>query len=132
MGGRVLRLPLSRAHKQERPLHVHRHRDDLQMTGVAGESQIADAAHSIPALYRGEGALDGWSARAPPRTSRTPHRAGDEGRGGGTRRGSGRSVWVFLAPGRLAAKTPAHESWIGLDFLGFLRPNLDFSMGYED
>jgi hypothetical protein len=47
------------AHKHERSLHVHRHRDELQMTGVAGASQIADAAHSIPALYRGEGALDG-------------------------------------------------------------------------
>jgi hypothetical protein len=39
-------------------------------------------------------------------------------------------VWVFLAPGRFAAKTRAHEGWISLDFLGFSRPNRDFSMGY--
>ena len=33
---------------------------------------------------------------------------------------SGRSVWVFLASGRFAAKAPAHEprlSWISLDSL---------------
>src|SRR3984957_146613 len=40
--------------------------------------------------------------------------------------------WVFLAPSHFAAKTPADECWIVLDFLGFSRPNLDFSMGYED
>src|ERR1700729_1238287 len=40
--------------------------------------------------------------------------------------------WVFLAPGHFAAKTPADECWIVLDFLGFSRSNLDFSMGYED
>jgi hypothetical protein len=39
-------------------------------------------------------------------------------------------AWVFLAPGRFAAKTPVHEPWIVLDFLGFFRPNPDFSMGY--
>src|ERR1700722_1627061 len=39
--------------------------------------------------------------------------------------------WVFLAPGHFAAKTPADECWIVLDFLGFSRPNPDFSMGYE-
>jgi hypothetical protein len=49
----------SSAHKHERPLQVHRHGDELQMAGVAGASQIADAAHSVPALHRGEGALDG-------------------------------------------------------------------------
>src|ERR1700677_1372160 len=31
-----------------------------------------------------------------------------------------RSIWVFLAPGRFAAKTPDHEGWYSLDFLGFL------------
>src|SRR4029077_10968842 len=36
--------------------------------------------------------------------------------GGGPRHRSGRSVWVFLAPGRFAAKTPAHE-WLSLDSL---------------
>jgi hypothetical protein len=41
-----------------------------------------------------------------------------------------RSIWVFLAPGRFAAKTPAHACWISLDFLGFSRPNRDFSMSY--
>ena len=38
--------------------------------------------------------------------------------------------WVFLAAGHFAAKTPADECWIVLDFLGFSRQNLDFSMGY--
>ena len=36
----------------------------------------------------------------------------------------------FLGPGRFAAKTPDSEGWISLDFLGFSRQNLDFSMGY--
>jgi hypothetical protein len=35
-----------------------------------------------------------------------------------------------LALGRLASKTPIFEGWISLDFLGFSRPNRDFSMGY--
>ena len=43
---------------------------------------------------------------------------------------SGRSIWVFLARGRFAAKTPAYEGWISLDFLGFSRPNLYLSTGY--
>ena len=43
-----------------------------------------------------------------------------------------RSVWVFLARSRFAAKTPAIEGWIHLDFLGFSRANLDFSMSYTD
>src|ERR1700722_18017695 len=47
------------------------------------------------------------------------------------RRRSGRCVWVFLAPGRFAVKTPADEGWIVLDFLGFSRLNREFSMGYE-
>jgi hypothetical protein len=38
-------------------------------------------------------------------------------------------VWDFLARGSFAAKTPDHEGWISLDFLGFSRPNRDFSMG---
>ena len=59
---------------------------------------------------------------------------------GGSRFGSfsaaGRDIglvdpfWVFLAPGHFAAKTPADECWIVLDFLGFSRPNQDVSMGY--
>jgi hypothetical protein len=36
----------------------------------------------------------------------------------------------FLGPGRFAAKTPVHEGWIVLDFLGFSRSNQDFSMDY--
>jgi hypothetical protein len=36
----------------------------------------------------------------------------------------------LLARGRFAAKTPANERWIVLDFLGFSRQNRDFSMGY--
>ena len=41
--------------------------------------------------------------------------------------GSGRDAgpadpfWVFLTPGHFAAKTPADECWIVLDFLGFSR-----------
>src|SRR5271163_2141911 len=50
------------------------------------------------------------------------------GSGAATR--PGRSVWVFLARGCFAAKTPDHVGWISLDFLGFSRPNRDFSMGY--
>jgi hypothetical protein len=42
----------------------------------------------------------------------------------------GQSVWVFLTRGRFAAKAPTDERWIHLDFLGFSRPNRDFSMGY--
>jgi hypothetical protein len=50
--------------------------------------------------------------------------------GSGPRPGSRRSVWVFLATGRFAAKTPSHERWIVLDFLGFSRSNRDFSIDY--
>jgi hypothetical protein len=39
---------------------------------------------------------------------------------------------VFLGPRRFVAKTPAYKGWIILDFLGFSRPNRDFSMGYTD
>jgi hypothetical protein len=39
-------------------------------------------------------------------------------------------IWVFLARSRFAAETAVHNYWILLDFLGFSRPNLDFSMGY--
>jgi hypothetical protein len=41
-------------------------------------------------------------------------------------------VWVFLAPGRLAAKRLVYEGWKSLDFLGFSRPNRDFSTGYTE
>jgi hypothetical protein len=37
----------------------------------------------------------------------------------------------FLGPRRFAVKIPVYEGWISLDFLGFSRQNLDFSMGYE-
>jgi hypothetical protein len=43
-----------------------------------------------------------------------------------------RSVWVFLAGGCFAAKTPDYEGWISLDFLGFSRSNRDLSMGYAE
>jgi hypothetical protein len=36
----------------------------------------------------------------------------------------------FLEVGRFAAKSPGDGYWILLDFLGFSRPNRDFSMGY--
>jgi hypothetical protein len=38
----------------------------------------------------------------------------------------------FLGSGRFGFKHPAFEAWISLDFLGFSRPNRDFSMGYAD
>jgi hypothetical protein len=41
-----------------------------------------------------------------------------------------RPVLEFLGPGRFAAKTPIYGRWIPFDFLGFFRPNRDFSMGY--
>jgi hypothetical protein len=44
--------------------------------------------------------------------------------------GSGASIWIFLALGRLSAKTAVSGCWISLDFLGFSRPNRDISMGY--
>ena len=49
-----------------------------------------------------------------------------------SRQRSGRSVWIFLAGGLFAAKTPVRTCWISLDFLGFSRPNRDFSMGYAE
>jgi hypothetical protein len=36
----------------------------------------------------------------------------------------------FLGPSYFAAKPPDYAYWILLDFLGFSRPNRDFSMGY--
>jgi len=41
-------------------------------------------------------------------------------------------IWIVLGARRFAAKTPDHEAWISLDFLGFSRQNLDLSMGYEE
>jgi hypothetical protein len=37
----------------------------------------------------------------------------------------------FLGSPRFPAKTPDFEAWKSLDFLGFSRPNRDFSMGCE-
>src|SRR5215471_11364929 len=42
----------------------------------------------------------------------------------------GRLGFLGLSPFR--RKSPDFKPWIFLDFLGFSRPNLDFSMGYED
>jgi hypothetical protein len=36
----------------------------------------------------------------------------------------------FLAASPFGRKSPDLEHWIFLDFLGFSRPNRDFSMGY--
>jgi hypothetical protein len=38
----------------------------------------------------------------------------------------------FLGRSPFAVKTPVRTCWISLDFLGFSRTNLDFSMGYAD
>jgi hypothetical protein len=43
-----------------------------------------------------------------------------------------RLIWVFLADRCFGAKTSLSSYWISLDFLGFSRPNRDFSMGYAD
>jgi hypothetical protein len=40
------------------------------------------------------------------------------------------AVWIVLADGRLAAKTPVCEGWKSLDFLGFSRVKRAFSMRY--
>jgi hypothetical protein len=37
---------------------------------------------------------------------------------------------VFLGSSPFRPETPDYERWINLDFLGFPRLNLDFSMGY--
>jgi len=47
------------------------------------------------------------------------------------RRATSRSIWVFLGCGCFVLKTPSQGGWKSLDFLGFSRPNLDLSMGYE-
>ena len=36
----------------------------------------------------------------------------------------------FLRSWPFRCEAPAYERWIVLDFLGFSRPNRDFSMGY--
>jgi hypothetical protein len=36
----------------------------------------------------------------------------------------------FLGPSRFCPGRPENKGWISLDFLGFSRPNRDFSMGY--
>jgi hypothetical protein len=43
-----------------------------------------------------------------------------------------REIWIFLGRRRFGEKTPDYGGLISLDFLGFSRPNRDFSMGYED
>jgi hypothetical protein len=75
--------------------------------------------------------LQSLQLRAEQRRDR-PLRAGSAtaGRGGEAFVGRHRSVWVFLGPPHLAAKTPVYEGWNSLDFLGFSRQNLDLSMGY--
>ena len=42
------------------------------------------------------------------------------------------AIWVFLAWARFAAESSRPDYWILLDFLGFSRQNLDFSMGYAE
>jgi hypothetical protein len=41
-----------------------------------------------------------------------------------------RSIWIFLDRRGFAPGRPENKAWISLDFLGFSRPNRDFSMGY--
>ena len=47
-----------RRHENPRPLHVHRHRDELKVAVVALQAAIADLRHPIPVLHRRIGALD--------------------------------------------------------------------------
>src|SRR5271155_41760 len=52
--------------QDERPFHVHRHGDELEMAGVTGEAEIADPAHAVPALHCRGGAFDARAnARGP-------------------------------------------------------------------
>src|ERR1700737_5488009 len=41
-----------------------------------------------------------------------------------------RAIWIFLGTPGFRFESPFDPCWISLDFLGFLRPNRDFSMGY--
>src|SRR6185437_13796119 len=51
--------------------------------------------------------------------------------GGGADAFSG-AIWIVLKRGCFATESSRPGSWIRLDFLGFSRPNRDFSMGYAD
>jgi hypothetical protein len=87
------------------------------------------ASFETPRFARPSGRGRGWRAM-PPRALRLWMEPVWLRLGGWPRHRSGRSVLGFLARGLFAAKTPAHECWISLDFLGFSRQNRDFSMGY--
>jgi hypothetical protein len=50
---------------------------------------------------------------------------------GGPRYRSGLIRLGFLGPWPFRSEDPDSEGWISLDFLGFSRPNRDFSMSYE-
>jgi hypothetical protein len=41
-------------------------------------------------------------------------------------------IWIVLAGGSFAVKSPEKEGWISLEFLGVSRSNRDLSMGYTD
>jgi hypothetical protein len=41
-----------------------------------------------------------------------------------------RSIWIFLDGRGFVLESPENKAWISLDFLGFSRPNRDFSMRY--
>jgi hypothetical protein len=41
-----------------------------------------------------------------------------------------RAIWIVLAWPGFTFELPLRRRWISFDFLGFLRPNRDFSMGY--
>ena len=43
-----------------------------------------------------------------------------------------RSIWIFLDGRGFVLESPENKAWISLDFLGFSRPNRDFSMRYAD
>jgi len=45
---------------------------------------------------------------------------------------SGRPDLGFLEPSPFCCEDPDFGGWNSLDFLGFSRPNRDFSMGYAD
>jgi hypothetical protein len=61
-------------------------------------------------------------------TSGRPAAAGSLSAAG---RDTGRAIYLgFLGGWPFRRKNPDLEHWISLDFLGFSRPNRDFSMGY--
>ena len=81
-----------RRDEKPRPLHVHRHRDELKVAVVAIQAEIANLRHPIPVLHRRVRTLDS------PGQGRCPYGAG-KSRGRSGRR-------AHLANHAIASRTP--------------------------